>query len=149
MNAFDTHLSVSTLAGTPGYVPPEYYQSFRCTAKGDVYSYGVVLLELLSGKRPIDPAQFGDDNNLVGWAKQLHKEKRDLEILDSELLLHQSSEAELYHYLQIAFECLDEKAYRRPTMIQVMAMFKELQMDSETDILDGLSVKNSVIDESL
>ncbi|WOG97907.1 hypothetical protein DCAR_0417248 [Daucus carota subsp. sativus] len=149
VNAFDTHLSVSTLAGTPGYVPPEYYQSFRCTAKGDVYSYGVVLLELLSGKRPIDPAQFGDDNNLVGWAKQLHKEKRDLEILDSELLLHQSSEAELYHYLQIAFECLDEKAYRRPTMIQVMAMFKELQMDSETDILDGLSVKNSVIDESL
>lgn len=149
VNAFDTHLSVSTLAGTPGYVPPEYYQSFRCTAKGDVYSYGVVLLELLSGKRPIDPAEFGDDNNLVGWAKQLHKEKRNLEILDSELLMHQSGEAELYHYLEIAFECLDEKAYRRPTMIQVMAMFKELQMDSETDILDGLSVKNSVIDESL
>ncbi|KAM7492828.1 hypothetical protein LguiA_035749 [Lonicera macranthoides] len=148
VNALDTHLSVSTLAGTPGYVPPEYYQSFRCTTKGDVYSYGVVLLELLSGKRPIDPTTFGDDNNLVGWAKQLHKEKRIHEILDPELLSHISVEAELFHYLRIAFQCLDDKSFRRPTMIQVMAMFKELQVDSESDILDGMSVKNAVIEES-
>ncbi|KAG8386573.1 hypothetical protein BUALT_Bualt03G0162400 [Buddleja alternifolia] len=148
VNALDTHLSVSTLAGTPGYVPPEYYQSFRCTTKGDVYSYGVVLLELLSGKKPIDTLEFGDDNNLVGWAKQLHRDKRSHEILDPDLITSLSGDAELYHYLKIAFECLDDKAYRRPTMIQVMAKFKELQTDSESDILDGMSVKNSVIDES-
>lgn len=148
VNALDTHLSVSTLAGTPGYVPPEYYQSFRCTAKGDVYSYGVILLELLSGKRPIDSSVFGDDNNLVGWAKQLQREKRVNEILDPELMERKSGEVELYHYLRIAFECLDDRPYRRPTMIQVMAMFKELQVDSESDILDGLSLKDSVIDES-
>ncbi|GMJ16023.1 BRI1 like [Hibiscus trionum] len=148
VNALDTHLSVSTLAGTPGYVPPEYYQSFRCTTKGDVYSYGVILLELLSGKRPIDPSEFGDDNNLVGWAKQLHREKRIDEILDPELMLKESGESELYHYLRIAFECLDDRPFRRPTMIQVMAMFKELQVDSESDILDGLSLKDNIIDES-
>lgn len=148
VNALDTHLSVSTLAGTPGYVPPEYYQSFRCTAKGDVYSYGVVLLELLSGKRPIDTMEFGDDNNLVGWAKQLHRGKKSHEILDPQLITTLSGDAELYHYLRIAFECLDDKPYRRPTMIQVMAKFKELQADSETDILDGISLKNSVIHES-
>ncbi|OWM85953.1 receptor-like protein kinase BRI1-like 3 [Punica granatum] len=150
VNALDTHLSVSTLAGTPGYVPPEYYQSFRCTSKGDVYSYGVVLLELLSGKRPIDSSQFGEDNNLVSWAKQLHRERRVNEILDPELLTDSKScDAELYHYLRIAFECLEDRPYRRPTMIQVMTMFKELQVDSsESDILDGLSVKDSVIDES-
>ncbi|XP_057765342.1 receptor-like protein kinase BRI1-like 3 [Salvia miltiorrhiza] len=148
VNALDTHLSVSTLAGTPGYVPPEYYQSFRCTTKGDVYSYGVVLLELLSGKRPIDTAEFGDDNNLVGWAKQLHKERRSDQILDPQLLTTLSGDAELYHYLNIAFHCLDDKPYRRPTMIQVMAKFKELQPDSDTDILDGISFKNEVIHES-
>ncbi|KAK4355110.1 hypothetical protein RND71_024081 [Anisodus tanguticus] len=148
VNALDTHLSVSTLAGTPGYVPPEYYQSFRCTAKGDVYSYGVILLELLSGKRPIDPREFGDDNNLVGWAKQLHNEKRSHEILDPELITDLSGDAELYHYLKVAFECLDEKPYRRPTMIQVMTKFKELQADSENDILDGISVKGSILEES-
>ncbi|KAL1556096.1 Receptor-like protein kinase BRI1-like 3 [Salvia divinorum] len=148
VNALDTHLSVSTLAGTPGYVPPEYYQSFRCTTKGDVYSYGVVLLELLSGKRPIDRAEFGEDNNLVGWAKQKHKERRSDEILDPQLVTSLSGDAELYHYLQVAFECLDDKPNRRPTMIQVIAKFKELQPDSETDILDGMSFKDSVIHES-
>ncbi|KAA8527139.1 hypothetical protein F0562_008632 [Nyssa sinensis] len=147
VNALDTHLSVSTLAGTPGYVPPEYYQSFRCTTKGDVYSYGVVLLELLSGKRPIDSLEFGDDNNLVGWAKQLQKEKVSHEILDPELLAHESCEAELYRYLKIAFECLDDKPFRRPTMIQVIAMFKEFQVDSESDILDGFLMKDTVIEE--
>ncbi|KAM0995744.1 hypothetical protein ACFX2C_005839 [Malus domestica] len=147
VNALDTHLSVSTLAGTPGYVPPEYYQSFRCTTKGDVYSYGVILLELLSGKRPIDPSAFGDDNNLVGWAKQLQREKRWNEILDAELLTQISGEAELYQYLRIAFECLDDRPFRRPNMIQVMAMFKELQVGSENDVLDGFSLKETVVEE--
>ncbi|KAG9159873.1 hypothetical protein Leryth_007870 [Lithospermum erythrorhizon] len=148
VSALDTHLSVSTLAGTPGYVPPEYYQSFRCTAKGDVYSYGVILLELLSGRRPIDTAEFGDENNIVGWAKQLHKTNRNRAILDPELMSDVSGESELYHYLKIAFQCLDDKPNRRPTMIQVMAMFKEILLDSGSDILDGISVKDSVIDES-
>ncbi|KAI4307525.1 hypothetical protein L6164_030702 [Bauhinia variegata] len=148
VNALDTHLSVSTLAGTPGYVPPEYYQSFRCTTKGDVYSYGVILLELLSGKRPIDSSEFGDDNNLVGWAKQLQRDKRTSEILDPELIMHTSIESELYQCLSIAFGCLDDRPYRRPTMIQVMAMFKELQVDTENDILDGFSLKDNVIEEA-
>ncbi|XP_072970656.1 brassinosteroid LRR receptor kinase BRL1-like [Typha angustifolia] len=148
MNALDTHLSVSTLAGTPGYVPPEYYQSFRCTTKGDVYSYGVVLLELLSGKKPIDPQEFGD-NNLVGWAKQMVKENRSNEIFDPELMWNISGDAEVFQYLKIAFECLDDRPLRRPTMIQVMAMFKELQIDSDSDFLDGFSIGRSVIDESV
>lgn len=148
VNALDTHLSVSTLAGTPGYVPPEYYQSFRCTTKGDVYSYGVVLLELLSGKRPIDQSKFGDDNNLVGWAKQLHRDNRSNEILDPELSVRKSGQAEMYHYLRVAFECLDDRPDRRPTMIEVMAMFKELQVDSESDILDDFSLDEAVIHES-
>ncbi|KAK3129195.1 hypothetical protein QOZ80_6BG0473390 [Eleusine coracana subsp. coracana] len=147
MNALDTHLSVSTLAGTPGYVPPEYYQSFRCTTKGDVYSYGVVLLELLSGKKPIDPNQFGD-NNLVGWVKQMVEENRSSDIFDPTLSETKSGEAELYQYLKIACECLDDRPNRRPTMIQVMAMFKELQLDSDSDFLDGFSINSSTIDES-
>lgn len=149
VNALDTHLTVSTLAGTPGYVPPEYYQSFRCTAKGDVYSYGVILLELLSGKRPIDSAEFGDDNNLVGWSKKLYRERRVSEILDPDLIMQTSIEGELCQYLRIAFECLEERPYRRPTMIQLMAMFKELQVDTDNDsVVDGFSMKDSVIDET-
>ncbi|KAL9669946.1 hypothetical protein QQ045_007496 [Rhodiola kirilowii] len=147
VNALDTHLSVSTLAGTPGYVPPEYYQSFRCTTKGDVYSYGVILLELLSGKKPIDPLEFGD-NNLVGWAKLLQRANKCHEILDREIVKQVSGGAELFQYLKIAFDCLDDRPFRRPTMIQVMAMFKELQMDTESDMLDGFSLQDTEVDES-
>jgi hypothetical protein len=62
-------------------------------------------------------------------------------------MTQKSGEAELYQYLRIAFECLDDRPFRRPTMIQVMAMFKELQVDSESDILDGFSLKDASIDE--
>ncbi|KAG6512451.1 brassinosteroid LRR receptor kinase BRL1-like [Zingiber officinale] len=147
MNALDTHLSVSTLAGTPGYVPPEYYMSFRCTTKGDVYSFGVVLLELLSGKKPIDPSEFGD-NNLAGWAKQLVKESRYSEIFDPDLMKTNSEVAELFRYLNIACLCLDDRPPKRPTMIQVMAMFNELQIDTDSDFLDGIAIDRATIDES-
>ncbi|PKU64305.1 Brassinosteroid LRR receptor kinase [Dendrobium catenatum] len=130
MSAMDTHLSVSTLAGTPGYVPPEYYQSFRCTTKGDVYSYGVVLLELLTGKPPTDSADFGDNNNLVGWAKQ-HSKLRISDVFDPELLKDDPGlELELLEHLKIACACLDDRPMRRPTMLRVMAMFKEIQAGS-------------------
>ncbi|XP_028765980.1 protein BRASSINOSTEROID INSENSITIVE 1-like [Neltuma alba] len=137
MSAMDTHLSVSTLAGTPGYVPPEYYQSFRCSTKGDVYSYGVVLLELLTGKRPTDSSDFGD-NNLVGWVKQ-HAKLKISDVFDPELMKEDPSlEIELLQHLRVACACLDDRPLRRPTMIQVMAMFKEIQagsgMDSQSTI---------------
>ncbi|KAI7730092.1 hypothetical protein M8C21_033298 [Ambrosia artemisiifolia] len=101
MSAMDTHLSVSTLAGTPGYVPPEYYQSFRCSTKGDVYSYGVVLLELLTGKQPTDSPDFGD-NNLVGWVK-LHAKTCITDVFDPELLNEDPTlKVELLQHLKVA-----------------------------------------------
>ncbi|XP_025820814.1 brassinosteroid LRR receptor kinase BRL3-like [Panicum hallii] len=147
VNALDSHLTVSKLLGTPGYVAPEYFQSIICTTKGDVYSYGVVLLELLSGKKPIDPTEFGD-SNLVDWAKQMVKEDRCNEIFDPILTDTKSCELELYQYLKIACQCLDDHPNRRPTMIQVMAMFKELQIDSDNNFLDGFSIDSANIEES-
>ncbi|XP_022977566.1 systemin receptor SR160-like [Cucurbita maxima] len=154
MSAMDTHLSVSTLAGTPGYVPPEYYQSFRCSTKGDVYSYGVVMLELLTGKRPTDSADFGD-NNLVGWVKQ-HAKLDLTDVFDRELIKEDPSlKIELLEHLKVAVACLDDRSWRRPTMIQVMTMFKEIQagsgmMDSQSTIgteNGGFSV--DIVDMSL
>lgn len=133
ISALDTHLSVSTLAGTPGYVPPEYYQSFRCTAKGDVYSFGVVLLELLTGKRPTDKDDFGD-TNLVGWVKMKVREGKGMEVIDPELLSvtkgTDEAEAEevkeMVRYLEINLQCVDDFPSKRPNMLQVVAMLREL-----------------------
>ncbi|OVA08648.1 Protein kinase domain [Macleaya cordata] len=133
ISALDTHLSVSTLAGTPGYVPPEYYQSFRCTAKGDVYSFGVVLLELLTGKRPTDKDDFGD-TNLVGWVKMKVREGTGREVIDQELLPtskgsndYETEEAkEMIRYLEITMQCVDDFPSKRPNMLQVVNMLREL-----------------------
>ncbi|KAJ4959806.1 hypothetical protein NE237_019716 [Protea cynaroides] len=133
ISALDTHLSVSTLAGTPGYVPPEYYQSFRCTAKGDVYSFGVVLLELLTGKRPTDKEDFGD-TNLVGWVKMRVREGKGKEVIDLELLSpiiggteDETEEVkEMMRYLEITMQCVEDFPSRRPNMLQVVAMLREL-----------------------
>ncbi|KAJ7942774.1 Receptor kinase [Quillaja saponaria] len=133
ISALDTHLSVSTLAGTPGYVPPEYYQSFRCTAKGDVYSFGVVLLELLTGRHPTDKKDFGD-TNLVGWTKMKVREGKQMEVIDPELLLvtEGTDEAEakevkeMIRYLEITLQCVNDFPSKRPNMLQVVAMLREL-----------------------
>ncbi|MQL75719.1 hypothetical protein Taro_008104 [Colocasia esculenta] len=126
ISALDTHLSVSTLAGTPGYVPPEYYQSFRCTAKGDVYSFGVVLLELLTGRRPTDKEDFGD-TNLVGWVKMLVREGRGREVIDPEILAGSGEkEKEMTRYLEITMQCVEDFPSKRPNMMQVVAMLREL-----------------------
>ncbi|KAL0296538.1 UNVERIFIED_CONTAM: Serine/threonine-protein kinase BRI1-like 2 [Sesamum radiatum] len=133
ISALDTHLSVSTLAGTPGYVPPEYYQSFRCTAKGDVYSFGVILLELLTGKRPTDKEDFGD-TNLVGWVKSKVREGKGMEVIDTELVSTtkgtDEAEAEevkeMVRYLEITLQCVDDFPSKRPNMLQVVAMLREL-----------------------
>ena len=137
ISALDTHLSVSTLAGTPGYVPPEYYQSFRCTARGDVYSFGVILLEILTGKRPTDKEDFGD-TNLVGWVKMKVREGKQMEVIDPELLLvtkgTDEAEAEevkeMVRYLEITIQCVDDFPSKRPNMLQVVAMLRELMPES-------------------
>ncbi|XP_057961859.1 serine/threonine-protein kinase BRI1-like 2 [Malania oleifera] len=137
ISALDTHLSVSTLAGTPGYVPPEYYQSFRCTAKGDVYSFGVILLELLTGKRPTDKDDFGD-TNLVGWVKMKVGEGKRMEVIDPELLLvakgTDESEVEevkeMVRYLDITMQCVEDFPSKRLNMLRVVAMLRELMPES-------------------
>jgi hypothetical protein len=133
ISSCETHLSVSTLAGTPGYVPPEYYQSFQCSRQGDVYSYGVVLLELITGRCPTDKDEFGD-SNLVGWTKlKLHDEAALNEIFDPTLQHNGAGKcknnAELVQYLRIACDCLEDNPADRPTMLQVVATLKEISLD--------------------
>jgi serine/threonine protein kinase len=68
----DNSSHVTTIvAGTFGYLAPEYMQSGRVTEKGDVYSYGVMLLELISGKRPTDASLIEKGLHLVSWVRIL------------------------------------------------------------------------------
>lgn len=62
----NTHVSTRVM-GTYGYCAPEYAMSGKLTLKSDIYSFGVVLLELITGRRAIDPSRKPGEQNLVSW----------------------------------------------------------------------------------
>ncbi|KAF3636655.1 hypothetical protein FXO38_19772 [Capsicum annuum] len=80
----DTHVTTD-LVGTLGYIPPEYSQTLTATFRGDVYSLGVVLLELLTGKRSVKVCRGKSCRNLVSWVFQLKSENKMEEIFDTSI----------------------------------------------------------------
>ncbi|KAL3678743.1 hypothetical protein R1sor_021699 [Riccia sorocarpa] len=124
----ETH-ATTDVAGTFGYVAPEYAMTCRVTDKADVYSYGVVLLELLSNKRALgDPCffEFGDSFNIVSWACLLIRRRRPHEVFPV-WLWEQGPEAILLEVLDLAVQCTVDSLTVRPTMREVVNVLKRLQ----------------------
>lgn len=119
MDIGSTHVS-TIVAGTPGYVPPEYSQTWRATTKGDVYSFGVVMLELVSGKRPTGPHFNGHCGaNLIEMARILVTSGRPNEVCDAKLL-ESSAPHGLSLFLALAMRCTETSPTSRPTMLEVV-----------------------------
>lgn len=114
-----THIS-TRVAGTMGYLAPEYALLRQLTKKADVYSFGILMLEIISGKSS-SKAAFGDNILvLVEWAWKLKEENRLLELVDTEITDY--DENEVYRFLVIALFCTQSGAQHRPTMKQVLQM---------------------------
>ncbi|BAS83419.1 Os03g0266800, partial [Oryza sativa Japonica Group] len=110
------------VAGTFGYLAPEYMQSGRATEKTDVYSFGVLLLEILSGKRPTDASFIEKGLNIVGWLNFLVGENREREIVDPycEGVQIETLDA----LLSLAKQCVSSLPEERPTMHRVVQMLE-------------------------
>ncbi|KAK6143198.1 hypothetical protein DH2020_023546 [Rehmannia glutinosa] len=80
------HMDTSDVAGTFGYLAPEYFMHGKLNEKIDVYAFGVVLLELLSGRKPIDNSLPKGQESLVMWAKHILKEGKNSELQDPNLV---------------------------------------------------------------
>ncbi|XP_022767212.1 wall-associated receptor kinase-like 20 [Durio zibethinus] len=129
---------VSTCAqGTLGYMDPEYYRNYQLTDKSDVYSYGVVLLELLTSQRAIDFSRDQDDVNLAIYVSQRASDGAIIEVVDQRLLGKEPSVNILKSFKlfsDLAFACLREKKVDRPGMKEVVQDIQSIiqTMDQET-----------------
>ncbi|CAB4288808.1 unnamed protein product [Prunus armeniaca] len=115
--------NTSRIVGTYGYVPPEYVRKGIYSTKYDVYSFGVLLLQMISGRR--STCYYGPDENLhlLQYAYQSWKEDKGREFIDP-LLDDSSSSCKLSRCLQVALLCVQENPEDRPTMLEVCSMLK-------------------------
>lgn len=105
----------------------------RITEKSDVYSYGVVLLEVLTGKEPTDN-KIPDGAHIATWVnKELRERKREFtSILDQQLILRSGTQIqEMLQVLGVALLCVNPSPEERPTMKDVAAMLKEIRHENE------------------
>lgn len=124
----ESHIT-TIVAGTFGYLAPEYMQSGRATEKTDVYSFGVLVLELISGKRPTDSSFIEKGLNIVGWLNFLVAENRPREIIDPECEGVQSESLDAL--LSVAIQCVSSNPEDRPTMHRVVQILESDACSSE------------------
>ncbi|QHO45085.1 Receptor-like serine/threonine-protein kinase [Arachis hypogaea] len=117
--------------GTFGYVAPEYAMTGHLLVKSDVYSYGVVLLELLTGRKPVDMSQPTGQENLVTWARPILRDKDRLEEIADPKLGGKYPKEDFVRVCTIAAACVAPEANQRPTMGEVVQSLKMVQRITE------------------
>ncbi|CAL1383876.1 unnamed protein product [Linum trigynum] len=127
-----THMTNKDLVGTFGYIAPEYFMHGRVSEKVDIYSFGIVLLELVSGRKAIitnnsSKAQEG----LVKWAIPLMESGNHRGLLDPRLMSEQVDNSQLGRMVLAASLCTKASARLRPTASQIIELLKGVKCEKE------------------
>ncbi|KAK3132217.1 hypothetical protein QOZ80_6AG0517720 [Eleusine coracana subsp. coracana] len=122
-----THFTASKVAGTLGYIAPEYHQTYKFTVKCDVYSFGVVLAVLATGKEPThDFFTQVDDIGLVKWLRRLMQDGDLAQAIDP-AIAGQGFEEQILLVLRIAVFCTAHEPKERPTAKDVRCMLAQIK----------------------
>lgn len=100
----------------------------KVSQKADVYSFGVLLLELLTGKAPVE-----DGVDLPRWVESVVREEWTSEVFDLELLRYQNVEEEMVQLLQLGIDCTAQYPDQRPSISEVAKRIEELRLSSLGD----------------
>ncbi|XP_057486440.1 probable serine/threonine-protein kinase PBL17 isoform X2 [Actinidia eriantha] len=121
-----THVSTRVM-GTYGYAAPEYVMTGHLTARSDVYGFGVVLLEMLIGRKAMDKSRPSREHNLVEWARPLlNHNKKLLRILDPRMEGQYSTKTAI-KVANLAYQCLSQNPKGRPVMSQVVEILENIK----------------------
>ncbi|KAL6867224.1 hypothetical protein ACP4OV_015248 [Aristida adscensionis] len=121
----ETHVSTRVM-GTQGYAAPEYIMTGHLTAKSDVYGFGVVLLELLSGRKAVDKSRPAREQSLVEWARPYLTDARRLERVMDPSLAGQYSARAAHKAAAVAHQCVSLNPKARPHMSAVVDALEPL-----------------------
>lgn len=136
-----THLSTAP-QGTPGYVDPEYYQCYQVTERSDVFSFGVVLIELISSLQAVDTSRHRHDINLSNMAVNKIQNGTLHELVDINLNFEMDSNVRrmVTMVAELAFRCLQPERDMRPSMEVVSETLRQIQSHDlnghKVDIVD-------------
>nr|GMC91329.1 probable serine/threonine-protein kinase PBL19 [Ipomoea batatas]GMD62148.1 probable serine/threonine-protein kinase PBL19 [Ipomoea batatas] len=121
------HTHVSTAAvGTYGYAAPDYIETGHLTAKSDVWSFGVVLYEILTGRRSIERSRPSSEQKLLSWIKHYPAESRKFSTIMDPRLENQYSESAARRIAKLADSCLSKSPKARPKMSQVVETLQQI-----------------------
>ncbi|XP_059297100.1 BRASSINOSTEROID INSENSITIVE 1-associated receptor kinase 1-like isoform X2 [Lycium ferocissimum] len=124
MDYKDTHVTTA-VCGTIGHIAPEYLSTGKSSEKTDVFGYGVMLLELITGQRAFDLARLANDDDvmLLDWVKGLLKDKKYETLVDADLQGNYNEE-EVEQLIQVALLCTQSTPTERPKMSEVVRMLE-------------------------
>ncbi|XVF49733.1 hypothetical protein PTKIN_Ptkin04bG0037200 [Pterospermum kingtungense] len=122
-----THVTTSNLAGTVGYIAPEYHQTLKFTDKCDIYSFGVILGVLVMGKLPSDEFfQHTDEMSLVKWMRNIMTSDNPSQAIDPKLL-GKGYDEQMVLVLKIAYFCTLDDPKERPNSKDVRCMLTQIK----------------------
>ncbi|XAR57621.1 Non-specific serine/threonine protein kinase [Bertholletia excelsa] len=122
----NTHVTTRVM-GTYGYAAPEYVSTGHLTTKSDIYSYGVVLLELMTGRRAMDKTRAKSEQNLVEWAKPYLTSSRRLRCIMDPRLGGQYSVKGAKEMAHLTLQCVSLNPKDRPRMPGIIETLEALQ----------------------
>ncbi|KAK8659042.1 hypothetical protein V6N13_029257 [Hibiscus sabdariffa] len=123
----NTHVTTSNLAGTVGYIAPEYHQTLKFTDKCDIYSFGVILGVLAMGKLPSDEFfQHTDEMSLVKWLRNIMVSENPSQAIDPKLV-GKGYDEQIILVLKIAYFCTLDDPKERPSSKDVRCMLSQIK----------------------